>query len=178
MTMPAGKVRLLRQDDVAWIGIEGRATLLHSPAVRAFGRYWLRDRGGTLLLDLSACQHLDSTFVGTLLYLQREQQRGGRGRLGLANVSPACLRLLREMGVKDLFELVESPAVPQGEWTTLDPETGGSSQVRACAVEAHQALAAVAGGVFSRIAECLPPSPNDPTPHPSSSSDAPAKEKT
>lgn len=160
MSVTPPTVRLLRKGDVAWIAVCGRATLLHSPAVRAFARYWLRDRGGTLLLDLSKCRHMDSTFIGTLLCLQRQIGDVGRGRLRVINPSEDSRRLLREMGVADLFELAEGESPPEGEWTPLDPDTGGSSQVRACALEAHHTLAGLAGtagNVFARIAECLPP---------------------
>ncbi len=157
MSVTPPTVRLLRKGDVAWIAVSGRATLLHSPAVRAFARYWLRDRGGTLLLDLSQCRHMDSTFIGTLLCLQRQISGLGRGRLRVINPSEDSRRLLREMGVADLFELAEGESPPEGDWTPMDPETGGSSQVRACALEAHHTLAGLAGNVFARIAECLPP---------------------
>lgn len=164
MSVTPPTVRLLRKGDLAWVAVSGRATLLHSPALRAFARHWLRDRGGTLLLDLSGCRHMDSTFIGTLLFLQRQLGDPGRGRLRVINPSEDCRRLLREMGVADLFEVEQGLALPEGEWTPLDPDTGGSSQVRACALEAHHTLASLAGmtgSVFARIAQCLPPLPSE-----------------
>lgn len=53
------------------VRIEGRGTLRESAAVHAFARYVLDVEPGTLVLDLSSCDYLDSTFLGALVALQK-----------------------------------------------------------------------------------------------------------
>ena len=52
--------------------VEGRGTMLQSPTVRRFGEQCLGNNAGTFRLDLSRCSYVDSTFLGTLLFLQRK----------------------------------------------------------------------------------------------------------
>ena len=57
--------------------IVGRGTLRESPAVRDFVSGAIED-GADVVMDLSPCEHLDSTFLGCLVILhQRAQCDGG-----------------------------------------------------------------------------------------------------
>src|SRR5689334_5995318 len=44
--------------------VEGTGTMRESPAVGEFAERSLRDGTSTLVVDLSACDYLDSTFLG------------------------------------------------------------------------------------------------------------------
>ncbi len=57
--------------------ITGRGTLRESPAFRDFVCGAIED-GAQVVLDLSACEHLDSTFLGCLVMIhQRGESDGG-----------------------------------------------------------------------------------------------------
>ena len=53
--------------------VVGRGTMRESPAVRDFGCGAIED-GADVLVDLSECEHLDSTFLGCLVVLNQRSQ--------------------------------------------------------------------------------------------------------
>jgi len=153
-----GLVRCLQHGHIALIRIEGRVNLSHSPGVRSFGLRWLQEPEHLLVFDLRQCRHMDSTFVGTLLFLQRHVEEGGRGTLILAAPSEECLRILGDMGVNEAFRVEEKEVLTPGNWTVLELDKAAQMQVRGCIVDAHRALASTpgrAGEQFLRVAECF-----------------------
>ena len=73
------------------IRVEGRGTLRESPAVHEFAGHALGDGARTLVVDLSACDYLDSTFLGCLVDLHKHHGSGEPPRLLIA-ASPAVRR--------------------------------------------------------------------------------------
>jgi anti-anti-sigma factor len=162
---PQCLVRTMQQGDIAQVRIEGQVNLTQSPRVRAFGDRWLRHPNRALVLDLRLCTHMDSTFVGTLLFLQRQAAMTGHGKLRLLAPSVECSRLLGEMGVQDVFETTDREEVTQGSWTILDINAGETSQLRGCITDAHRALASTPGLAaeqFLRVVECFRPDEEQP----------------
>lgn len=56
--------------------IVGRGTLRESPAVRDFVFGAMED-GAAVVMDLSVCEHLDSTFLGCLVIIHQRSERDG-----------------------------------------------------------------------------------------------------
>src|SRR4051812_10134118 len=71
--------------------VEGRGTLRESPAVAEFAGRAFEDGASTLVVDLLACDYLDSTFLGCLVNLHRRHGRCEPPRLLIA-ASPAVGR--------------------------------------------------------------------------------------
>lgn len=160
MEKPRCQLRSMQQGELALVRVEGRASLSQSPMVRAYGDRWLKRGHGTLCLDLRHCTHMDSTFVGSLLYLHRQAEGHGAGRLKLLSPSADCCRLLDEMGVRDVFVIEEKEEPAQGSWTMLDMSVPETSSLRSCIVQAHEELAntpGLAAQQFMRVVECFRP---------------------
>jgi hypothetical protein len=77
------------------VRIEGRATMVESPALRRLAEDALAGGAAEVRFELTACTWMDSTFMGTLLCLMRSAGRG-RGRLLLVaprrSASACCSR--------------------------------------------------------------------------------------
>lgn len=160
METPKCLLRTQQQGELALVRIEGRATLVQSPMLRAYGHRWLQRGSCTLCLDLRRCTYMDSTFVGSLLYLHRQAETQKQGKLRLLSPSGDCLRLLDEMGVREVFVIEEGQEPAPGNWTMMDMDLGEPSSLRSCIVDAHQELAATPGLAaqqFMRVVECFRP---------------------
>ena len=91
-----------------------------------------------LAVDLSACDYMDSTFMGLLVgFHKRYKQLTGRS-LTILNPSEECLKLLRGLGILKLLSVVSAPAgeVPT-VWTSLRRSQSPSTEVL---LNAHQNL--------------------------------------
>lgn len=74
-------IQIDRIDNGYLFRVVGRGTLRESPAVREFACGAIED-GVDVLMDLSRCEHLDSTFLGCLVILkQRGEGNGGSFRV-------------------------------------------------------------------------------------------------
>jgi anti-anti-sigma factor len=136
--------------------VEGRATFHQSCAVRKFVEKQLQQGG--LCLDLGTCDYMDSTFLGTLLGLQRSGARRGAGRLLLVSVSPECVHLFQQMGVERLFPLVARQESTTGEWNPLPEDSADAGGRKVTVLKAHQELAQLpgaAGAQFRPVAALL-----------------------
>src|SRR5437016_6281177 len=78
------------------VQVEGRGTLRESPALHEFAVQSLDgQRGpGTVVVDLSHCDYLDSTFLGCLVSLHRKYNRTQPHRFQVAAPYDKCQRLL------------------------------------------------------------------------------------
>src|SRR6516165_4500505 len=76
--------------------VEGRGTLQESPAIHDFAARIL-DQGpeaGTFVIDLAACDYLDSTFLGCLVMLHRRYNHPVPHRFRVAASAEKCQKLL------------------------------------------------------------------------------------
>jgi hypothetical protein len=135
------------------VRVEGKGTLRESPAVSEFAGHAFQDASCTLAVDLSACDYLDSTFLGCLVTLQRRHGGGQPPRLLI--VAPAAVgqRVLAPNHLDALFSIVgEGPEVV-GEDLTIPPVALGSQEMGRHILECHRRLAEVAGPNQAAFAE-------------------------
>ena len=69
MNTPLGTVRICRRGPMIAFRVEGRGQMGHSLPLRHAAEDALADGANVVRVDLSGCEHVDSTFVGTLLVL-------------------------------------------------------------------------------------------------------------
>ena len=146
------------RQSVLLIRVVGRGNSQGCPALRQLAEQRLASGIDRVQIDLAECTHLDSTFVGTLLFLAKHPRLRERGRLQLVRPSPECLQVLKQMSVGRLFDICDSVDYSACEWQELgsDMEPLDRSLFRQNVVEAHEHLAAVPGPLsdcFRAIAE-------------------------
>lgn len=134
----------------------GRGTMKQSPAVRDFVCGALED-GADVVLDLSACQYLDSTFLGCLVLLH---QRGKKcdGCFSILADDATRSRLLKPVHLERLLDFAESTPETSGEPVTLQVTELEREEFCRHLMETHRQLANLGGpaaATFQRIAEQL-----------------------
>jgi anti-anti-sigma factor len=124
--------------------VRGRGTIAQSAPLRRKAGELLTTADNTLLVDLRHCTYMDSTFLGTLLYLKRVVESLG-GRFALISPSPACQDELRQMGLDQVLPMVEAPEPPAEQMQALDTGESDLELFRRNLMEAHQELAHLPG---------------------------------
>jgi len=64
-----------------------------------------------VFVDLSACQYMDSTFIGLLVAIDKRLQKSSGGRLHVLRPSDACRDTLDQIGLQTIL-LIEDTAPP------------------------------------------------------------------
>ncbi len=124
---------------------QGFARAHHGLAMRRVGEQELAGGASEVWVDLRDCQHMDSTFLGSLLHLQRVATRCNAGKLALVSPSSQCCRLLQQMGLDDVFPVLTMDAPSAPCWDELCCDTGSMDTFKCQVIEAHQHLAAQPG---------------------------------
>ncbi len=146
--------------NVVHVRVRGWGVSDRCPAMREFCES--RFEGECHLhVHLEDCEHFDSTFLGTLLCLQRRIDRPGGERVVLVGPSPKCLAALHRMGAHRLFPIV-TEQLPDAdvEWKDLGGEDLGreSFAFQKQVVEAHRELADTPGSLgekYRPVAEMI-----------------------
>ena len=96
-----------------------------------------------VMLDLTLCHHLDSTFLGTIHELAERAEKNHR-EFRIQGVMPPVEKLFLELGMKSVLERMVSTLLPLPLDMKLLAETAPDPQARALRVlRAHQDLAAL-----------------------------------
>jgi anti-anti-sigma regulatory factor len=156
MAAPQSSVRVCLDDRSITFQVLGWGQMSSSSAVRQCAEEALDEGVKVLRFDLRHCTYLDSTFLGTLLFLRRATRRYAGSELVLVCPSPPCCALLRQLGVDELLPKVAAEEL-RGCWRELFCESEPRTMQRAV-VDAHQELAScggVTGAIFEPVARCL-----------------------
>jgi anti-anti-sigma regulatory factor len=133
---PEGEVVFYgERDHVAYLALRGRATWMHCDAFHETALTVL-DGGRPLVVDLSGCEYMDSTCLGTVHELV------ARGGVVLAEVTPVVRALFEELSMQQVLAAIRdgTPAAP--ELYALGTERGQAA-VQKRILKAHEALSAL-----------------------------------
>lgn len=122
-------------EQAAYLALRGRASWMHCDAFHETAVAVLGG-GRPLVLDLSGCEYMDSTCLGTVHELV------ARGGVVVAGVTPAVRALFEELSMQQVLAAVrdDSPAAP--ELYALGTE-GDQASVQKRILRAHEALSAL-----------------------------------
>ena len=136
--------------------IAGRGTNRESSAVRDFVCGAIED-GADVVLDLSTCEYLDSTFLGCLVLLHQRAAAHPGTFVVFADESTRE-RLLRQVGLDRLLCFVEALPPCTGEAVSLEVPTLERMEFCEHLLESHEKLAELGGPTaqtFASIAKQL-----------------------
>jgi len=133
---PGGEVVFYGEtENAAYLALRCRATWIHCDAFHETAQAVL-DEGHALVLDLSDCEYLDSTFLGTV------HQLVARGGVILRGVTPAVRALFEELSMEQVLACIREDVPAAPELYALG--TGGDpAAVRRRILHAHEALSAL-----------------------------------
>ena len=137
---PGPLIWMAQSEDELYLAVRGRGTWTHSETFYKLACRGLDSRR-RVILDLSACEHLDSTFLGTIHEIVH---RGAPGEVTLPCASPIVRMLFEELCMKRVTEALDDrPARPCGKVVPLQEtdNTGAAGQRRL--LQAHEKLVAL-----------------------------------
>lgn len=117
------KLQVSRAEDAVLVQVIGLGNMFLAPTLQALVESELKAGFASFVIDLSRCDGMDSTFMGTFIGLST-QVKAGYGWFCLVNVSDENMRLLKMLGVLHMVSIHEGefPA-PGKDTTTLYPTT-------------------------------------------------------
>lgn len=130
-----------------WVRIEGKGSHQNSRELKAFVQHQVQTSGGQrVIVDLSSCTGMDSTFMGTLTCISGRLDDAG-GLLHIIHAAGRNGELLRGLGLDEIFivdddeeHLGEPVAVPK--CPALPAEACTKRERTEICLESHEALAA------------------------------------
>jgi anti-sigma B factor antagonist len=158
MAAPQGRIRYQQTAEALIFQIEGWATMVQSLPFRRFVEQSLGRSTRKLWVDLRQCTYIDSTFLGTLLFIKRASGRLEGAEFRLLSPSPQCACLFQQMGVTDVFQIQiwEEPTVTS--WISLTKDSEDQPGLEHNVLQAHEELASLpgkAGEPFRAVVRCL-----------------------
>jgi serine phosphatase RsbU (regulator of sigma subunit)/anti-anti-sigma regulatory factor len=126
-----------------YLEVRGRGTWTDSDAFHETAEGIL-DTGRPLAVVLSECEHLDSTFLGTIHELVSRHDQEGDASLELVGVSPSVRHEFEELGMERVSRAVsDAPVDLPAEMQPLSAERGAATDSRLRVLRAHEALASL-----------------------------------
>lgn len=130
-----------------WVRIEGKGSCHNSRELKAFVQDQVETSGGQrVIVDLSSCTGMDSTFMGMLTCIAGKLEAAG-GALHVIHAAGRNAELLRGLGLDEIFtvddneeHLNESSHAPQ--CTALPKEASTKAERKETSLECHEALVA------------------------------------
>jgi serine phosphatase RsbU (regulator of sigma subunit)/anti-anti-sigma regulatory factor len=142
---PGGKPVLWygEDDERSYLEVRGRGTWIESDAFHETAEGIL-DTGRKLAVVLSDCEHLDSTFLGTIHELVSRHDAEGDASMELVGVASAVRHEFEELGMARVLRSAgEEPVERPEEMQPLISERGAASDSRLRVLRAHEALASL-----------------------------------
>jgi len=148
--MPASSAKLsvVVGKDFACVKIAGRANFTFSPDFKTLLAELIQKGYGHFIIDLSECVLMDSTFLGVLAGFGIKLSQAsatGNGPIELSNPNARVTELLENLGVLQLFKIVNGSLQLSGEVSVQNPAPVNASreEITRTSLEAHQTLMAV-----------------------------------
>jgi serine phosphatase RsbU (regulator of sigma subunit) len=133
VTRPGGEVVFYGEtENAAYLALRCRATWMHCDAFNETAQAVL-DEGHALVLDLSDCEYLDSTFLGTVHELV------ARGGVVLTGVTPAVRALFEELSMERVLACIREDVPAPSDLYALGSGSDPAA-VRKRILHAHEAL--------------------------------------
>jgi anti-sigma B factor antagonist len=143
MALPSAKLSVLVGKDFACVKIAGRANFTFSPDFKTLLAELIQKGYGHFIIDLSECVLMDSTFLGVLagfgIKLNKDAS-ANHGGIELSNPNARVTELLENLGVLQLFKILNGTPQLSGEMRVPAPVNPSHEEITRTSLEAHQAL--------------------------------------
>ena len=142
------------------VRVEGRGTMSESPALQEFAVQSLDGPSApsTVVVDLSHCDYLDSTFLGCLVHLHRHYNRTSPHRFLVAASRDQRQKLLAPTHLIQVLDLTEVCPEPVGDVLEVPRPSLPGADLGRHVMECHARLAELGGSraaAFRSIADQL-----------------------
>ena len=157
-------LEVARQGVTAYLRVLGRATFTVGPVLKQFGTAAIEEGCTRMVLDASACEGMDSTFMGVLAGMATRLARQTGGKMLILNVPDKLFEVLSTLGLNQLMECRRLGAAPEPllkpplTAPDLSPISAVSADLQTTQhvmLEAHTDLAAVSAENQLRFKDVL-----------------------
>jgi anti-anti-sigma regulatory factor len=138
--------------------VEGRGTMRESQSAAQFVAVPLEREGASVVVDLSGCDHLDSTFLGCLVEMQRRAGGATPARLLVSAPPEKVKKLLSPTKLDLVLKTTAEPPQVAGEFVSLPAAEPGTPDVMRHVMECHRLLAETGApqkAAFAAIADSI-----------------------
>lgn len=126
----------------AYIKIFGRGTFQTVADFRDFVKKSLDD-GLAVFIDLSNCETLDSTFIGTLVALCMKSKKEGECMLKLFNVSDHVKNIFNTLGLQTILDIRDAVPGDGGEYSPIESTAHDKVEITDLMLDAHLTLSKI-----------------------------------
>ena len=138
--MKAGpKILVSCADRIVWIRVEGSGSFTVSTALKDFAKEMIHRGARELIVDLSNCPVMDSTFMGTLVGISLWLRELGEGCLYVVNLNERNAESVCSLGLDQLLN-VRVIATKEDRQALRIPLKEGRTARAQTMLEAHKAL--------------------------------------
>lgn len=162
---PADRVVVAIQDGVAYLHVVGRGSFKVGGGMKQFGVASIERGCREIVLDMTECTGMDSTFMGVLAGLAfRLKQQPDGGQIHIVNLSTRTLSLLTTLGLDQVvatYMVGETPEAFQpviaAEYQVEELSGGDSSRAGTARtmLEAHENLVNLTPGNLPKFKDVL-----------------------
>ncbi len=140
-------LRVRRTASGVLVQVEGHGTLGQSPSLHEFAVQWLEAqfRTGTVVVDLSECDYLDSTFLGCLAGLHRKYNRTVPHCFIVAAPNDKSRKLLAPTHLNEVLDVTDVCPAPIGESFVLTGPMLSTVDRGRHVMECHRLMAELGG---------------------------------
>ena len=126
------------------IRVEGRGTMHESTAAKNVALQTLRaDENATVVFDLSACEYLDSTFLGCIAEMFRSYGRTNPPRFQVAAGAQRHAALFGACRMDKVINAVDPAPPVHGEWVVIPACKAEPGELTRHVIACHKALAEI-----------------------------------
>lgn len=126
--------------NVVWVRVDGRGTFQNSVGLKEFAAEMTRRGHRDFVVDLAACELMDSTFLGTLTGVALGLRPDGK--LTVVHANARNRGVLSNLGLDRIFTVEEATSAPEpASMKSAEPGDPRPAQ-RETIVEAHENLVA------------------------------------
>ena len=125
-----------------------------SLAVHEFALQMLENDSPNLVIDLSSCEYLDSTFLGCLFELHKLFDGPDSSRVLLLSPSPRCLSSMASVKLDTILEITGEKPESIGEFVPLSSEGAEVNELGEHVLKCHQRLSQL-GGEDTKVFEAI-----------------------
>lgn len=156
--MPLTVPQLLfsRDDQRALFRLVGKPSLDLSNHLRATAERLRADGCREFTLDLGLCPSVDSTFIGVLLLMAKQQRKADpcQGAVCLLNANELVRRQIDSLGVLDRFQMATADASGV-HFQEMQVGSAGKSETTRLCLEAHRHLIEACAGNAAKFQDVV-----------------------
>jgi len=122
------------------VKVHGRGSFKVSSSLKDFVNRLLDVGGKDLVVNVSDCLGMDSTFMGVLAGISQRLKRESQGTVTLVGASAKIKKLLSTLGLSRMVTFAELTEAPAPELTPLERNPETPLQSAKTMLEAHEKL--------------------------------------